>query len=392
MSWRSTNAVRKPLVAASTATPAPVIPPPITSTSKCSSARRRSAVARSKLTPAIYRATQMTLPGVPSSRTTGRPDAAQAFMPPSMLAASKPHAMRLSAARALRTPDRQTQTMRRFIGNRNRAASSSASGTHCARDACPASHSSASRTSSSTFSTLLASASTADTSGILCPWNMLMRLRPPACAWPSCFARFSGGALAQALVVGLAGRGALERVDHDHALRHLVGGERRSAMVAQRVGVDGMAGAGLHERDDHLAPSLVGDADHDAVEHRVVRPEGELHFFGVDLLAAGVDARRAAAQQADRPVGVDGRVVAGNRVTPVADRAEGGCGLLGILVVAERDGAADPEHADHLVAGLHELAVVGHDDHPLARLEPRGRDLVAVAGLGARHDALRRAQ
>ena len=39
---------RNPLLAASSATPAPVIPPPTTSTSNCSAARRASATARSK--------------------------------------------------------------------------------------------------------------------------------------------------------------------------------------------------------------------------------------------------------------------------------------------------------------------------------------------------------
>ena len=44
----STRAVFKPRLAASSATPAPVIPPPTTSTSNVSSARRRNASARRK--------------------------------------------------------------------------------------------------------------------------------------------------------------------------------------------------------------------------------------------------------------------------------------------------------------------------------------------------------
>ena len=76
---------------------------------------------------------QMTSPGVPSSRTTGRPCAAQAFMPPAMFAALKPQCdQALRSPWALRTPERHTHTMRRFIGSWNRAASSSPSGTHCA--------------------------------------------------------------------------------------------------------------------------------------------------------------------------------------------------------------------------------------------------------------------
>src|ERR1700722_3280024 len=44
----STRAVRRPRLAASRATPAPVIPPPMTRTSNSSSARRRNASARRK--------------------------------------------------------------------------------------------------------------------------------------------------------------------------------------------------------------------------------------------------------------------------------------------------------------------------------------------------------
>src|SRR6185295_4511861 len=181
---------------------------------------------------------------------------------------------------------------------------------------------------------------------------------------------------AQPFVVGFAGGRALERVDHYHAFRHLVRGECRAAMVAQRVGVDRVTVARLYQRDDHLAPAVVGYSDHHAVVYVVVRPERELHLFGIHLLATGVDTRRAPAEQANRSVGVDGRVVARDRVSPFADRAERRRGLLGILVVAERDGPTDPEHADHLVAGLHEDALVGHHHNPFAGLESRGRDLV----------------
>src|SRR3712207_7341995 len=45
---------------------------------------------------------------------------------------------------------------------------------------------------------------------------------------------------------------------------------------------------------------------------------------------------------------------------------------LGVLVVADRDRAADPEHADATVAGLRDLAVVSDDYETVARLEPGG--------------------
>ena len=99
---------------------------------------------------------------------------------------------------------------------------------------------------------------------------------------------------------------------------------------------------------------VVGHADDHAVEHVGCDAERELDLFGVDLLAAGVDARRAAAEQPDRAVGVDRRVVAGDRVAPAVDGAERRRRLLRVLVVAERDRAADAEHADPPVARLHE--------------------------------------
>ena len=52
-SSRSTSAVRRPRVAASSATPAPVIPPPTTSTSNSSSRSRSSIVVRSNAAAAI---------------------------------------------------------------------------------------------------------------------------------------------------------------------------------------------------------------------------------------------------------------------------------------------------------------------------------------------------
>ena len=66
-----------------------------------------------------------------------------------------------------------------------------------------------------------------------------------------------------------------------------------------------LALAELHDRGDPLAPALVGHADDDRVEHGGVGLERLLDLLGVDLLAAGVDADRAAAEQRDRAVGLD---------------------------------------------------------------------------------------
>ena len=70
---------------------------------------RESACA--SLAGAIVGRAQMTSPGVSSSRTTGNPAAAHARMPPIMFAASKPHEISASAARADRAPERHTHTM-----------------------------------------------------------------------------------------------------------------------------------------------------------------------------------------------------------------------------------------------------------------------------------------
>src|SRR5262245_64789598 len=86
--------------------------------------------------------------------------------------------MSSAAARAEREPERHTHTIRRLIGSEKRALSSSRNGTHLAPGACPASHSSALRTSSSTLCSRPASASVTSTSGIRCPCHMLIASRP----------------------------------------------------------------------------------------------------------------------------------------------------------------------------------------------------------------------
>ena len=83
--------------------------------------------------------------------------------------------------------------------------------------------------------------------------------------------------------------------------------------------VDRRAGLGLDDGGDGLAELLVGHADHHGVAHRGVLLEHLLDLLGEDLLAAGVDAHRAAAEQGDRAVGLDRRVVAGDRVALAVD-------------------------------------------------------------------------
>ena len=101
-----------------------------------------------------------------------------------------------------------------------------------------------------------------------------------------------------------------------------------------------LALAQLHEGRHLLAPALVRRAhDHGVVDRGVVL-ERLLDLLGEDLLAAGVDGDRVAAEQAQLAVRVDAGAVARHRVAHAVHHREGLRGLLGVLVVAERHGAA----------------------------------------------------
>ena len=97
----------------------------------------------------------------------------------------------------------------------------------------------------------------------------------------------------------------------------------------------GQLGAG-HEFDhggDALAEALVGHAHHHRVAHLRQQLHAFLDFLGEDLLAAGVDARRAAAEQLHRAVGVPASPVADERESPPVDDAEGLGRLLRVFVI-----------------------------------------------------------
>ena len=79
-----------------------------------------------------------------------------------------------------------------------------------------------------------------------------------------------------------------------------------SARRARRASAGRVAVAGLDDGAHGLAPALVGHADHQHVVDLGVGLQDGLDLLGVDLLAAGVDADRAAAEQGDRAVGLDG--------------------------------------------------------------------------------------
>ena len=88
-------------------------------------------------------------------------------------------------------------------------------------------------------------------------------------------------------------------------LRRLVAGEALLDVGDQHGLVDDVAGVRLDERRDRLAEALVGHADDGGVGDRRVQLEHLLDLLRVDLLAAGVDALAAPAEQADGAVGVD---------------------------------------------------------------------------------------
>ena len=152
---------------------------------------------------------------------------------------------------------------------------------------------------------------------------------------------------------------------------------RQCSVSSSRVGR--LARAGLHHGGHLLAPPLVGDPDHEHVEHLRVALERRLDLFGIDLLAARVDALRTAAEQGHRAVELEAGEVAGHRVALAVHLDERGGRLDRVLVVADGHVAA-PGHAPDL-AELHRLVVVADHDRAGAHRdvdEPAGADRRAL--------------
>ena len=101
-------------------------------------------------------------------------------------------------------------------------------------------------------------------------------------------------------------------------------------------------GAGCTTAVTALPQRSSGTPDDQAVVDRRVGLEDALDLLGEDLLAAGVDAHRAPAQQLDGAVGVDGGHVAGDQPAPPSRSTNVAAVLLGIVVVAERAGGRRP--------------------------------------------------
>src|SRR5215470_3313843 len=123
-------------------------------------------------------------------------------------------------------------------------------------------------------------------------------------------------------VVRLAARAAYNLIDQHDRARQLVAGEMAAREIGQLGVIDRLSLTRLDHGGHLLAEALVGSADDDGVIHRRVPPEHLLHLLGVDLLPAGVDAHRSAAEHVDRAVAVEARVVARHRVAHAADGGE----------------------------------------------------------------------
>ena len=111
-------------------------------------------------------------------------------------------------------------------------------------------------------------------------------------------AELVGGPALEALVVDLAVRGPPDRVDRQHPLGRLVGRQLVLHVDDDVALVEGGAGHELDDGGDGLAELVVGDAHRDGVGDGVVGLQDLLDLLRVHLLAAGVDAHRAAARGA----------------------------------------------------------------------------------------------
>ena len=144
-------------------------------------------------------------------------------------------------------------------------------------------------------------------------------------------------------------------------------------MGDQRGFVDRRVAGRLDERPDRFAEALVGHADDGGVGDYGVQLEDLLDLLRVDLLATGVDALAAPAEEAHGAIGIDGRPVTRHRVAHPVDRAERGRRLVRVLVVAERHRAGHRDETGFPGPGHDVDASLG--DHPrvLGELERRRR-------------------
>ncbi len=142
-----------------------------------------------------------------------------------------------------------------------------------------------------------------------------------------------------------------------------------------------------------MPPAFIGETNDVGIVYCGVQLQRLLDLLGVDLLAAGVDADRASAQERDGAVGRHRGVVTGNRPGSPCHLAERCRGLLRVLVVPDRDRTADCQHALFPRAGRHDAAVLGQDRRVLAQAEARrGRTTTAAGDRTGYTGALRGSQ
>src|SRR5450759_542355 len=94
-------------------------------------------------------------------------------------------------------------------------------------------------------------------------------------------------------VVSLSVGGALQAVDNHEVARHLVAGQRAPAVLLSVLEREQRARAWLDDRDDPLAPALVGYPDDDGIPDGGVGEEHLLDLLSEDLLATGIDGQRS---------------------------------------------------------------------------------------------------
>src|SRR5439155_25352466 len=175
---------------------------------------------------------------------------------------------------------------------------------------------------------------------------------------------------------------APDLVGEHHAARALVARKPRAHPVVERRRVGWVVADGRHDCGHELAPLVVGYAHDDGVADAGVLLEHLLHLLGPDLLATRVDAVRSAPEQHERAVGVEPRLVAGNRVGDAVDLAERRRSAGRVLVVADRARRVHREYADLARAGAHVAVAVGEE--PGVRTEREACRLALAGGGGAR--------
>ena len=138
----------------------------------------------------------------------------------------------------------------------------------------------------------------------------------------------------------------------------------------------------LNNRDDLIPPPRAGPARHHHVVDGGMLGDRSLDLFGEDLLAAGIDGDRIAAQQLDLAVGVPAGPVAGHGVPDPFDDRERPRRLFRITQVAQRYQALLGQPADFLVARRQDPGHVLADHHRTrVRREPPGGALPATGNL-----------